>query len=316
METNKEKRKKLYKSLAVFLFFAFVLVYVPTLAFVAKKVPYMLDVTLSDGTVESRINPAVNFLLTFSMLCPAIAMLLARLICKEGYAFHGEGSMMLGMVFRDKKWIWYLAALILPSIYTEAATGTILLMHPECFDSAQVQKLGLTPLFLVCYPFMGMLGSAVASVGALGEEAGWRGYMMPRLEKLFGTAGAVIIGGIIWGAWHYPDILLGHCFGHDYLLEPWSGFAVFTLFTIAANAFCHMIVKKTGSIWPAVFFHAANNGVCSVAQLYLAMDRVQGILPGNLKLCGALLQMAYMSILLLLMSYVDRRTNSIIDSTT
>lgn len=77
-----------------------------------------------------------------------------------------------------------------------------------------------------------------------------------------------------------------------------------------------MVAEQTGSIWPAVFFHAANNGVCSVAQLYLAMDRVQGILPGNLKLCGVLLQMAYMSILLVLMSHVDRRTNSIIDSTT
>lgn len=309
METNKIKRRKEYRSVGIFLFFAFMPVYLVTLAFVAWGVPYTLDVTLADGTVESVMNPSVNFLLTCSMLCPAMAMLMTRLICREGFVFHGEGSMMLGMVFRDKRWVWYLAALVLPGIYTEAAAATVLLLHPECFAQTYVQEMGITPFFLVCYPFMGMLGSAVASVGALGEEAGWRGYMMPRLEKFFGMAGAVIVGGIIWGAWHFPALLLGHCFGHDYFGEPWSGFAVFTLFTIAANGVLYLTVKKTDSVWPAVFFHAANNGVCSIAQLFSDFDRAQGISAADLGLFKTLLMAAYLFLLLSVLSIGGRRHN-------
>lgn len=312
METNKVNRRKLYKSTGIFLFLAFLLVYIPAFVFLAKGVPYALDVTLADGTVESVINPPVNLFLIYAMLCPAIAMLTARLICREGFAFCGEGSMLLGMVFRDKKWVWYLAALILPSIYSEAAAGTLLLMHPECFDLTRLHELGVGPLFLICYPFMGMLDSAAASVGALGEEVGWRGYMMPRLEKLFGNAKAVVIGGVIWGVWHYPPLLMGHCFGHGYLLEPWSGFVIFTLFTIAANALFHLAVKKTGSVWPAVFSHAVNNGVYSVARLCMAMDKAKlrgGIAPENLNLCLVFLQAVYIFLLLFLISLAERRLN-------
>ncbi len=307
METNKENRGKLYRSVGVFLIIAFMPVYIPTLVFVAKGVPYTLEITLAEGSVERVINPSVNFLLTCSMLCPAIAMLITRLICREGFVFHGEGSMMLGMVFRDRNWVWYPAAFILPCIYTEAARGTVLLMHPECFDQSYVQEIGITPVFLMCYPFMGMIGTAVASVGALGEEAGWRGYMMPRLEKLFGTAGAVVIGGVIWGAWHFPALFLGHCFGHGYLGEPWSGFAFFTLFTVVANGCLYFMVKKTGSLWPAVFFHAANNGVCSIAQLFSDLDRVWGISAANLGLFETLLMAAYLFVFMSVAYIVDRR---------
>lgn len=297
METNK---KKLYQSLGVFLFFAFVPVYVPSIVLLVKDVPYLVETTLADGTVESGLNPIVNLLLTAAMLCPAIAMLLTRSICKEGFSFYGEGSMLLGMEFQKKKWLWYLVALIAPSIYTEATVGTMLVLHPECFSTEMAEKLGITAAVLFCYPFMGMLHAVIASVGALGEEAGWRGYMMPKLEKLFGNTAAVIIGGIIWGIWHYPALLLGHNFGHGYMGEPWSGFLVFTAFTVIANAFFHITVKKTGSIWPAVFFHAANNGVYSVTKLYFDMEKVKGISSENLNLCIMILESVYMLVLFLL----------------
>ncbi len=44
---------------------------------------------------------------------------------------------------------------------------------------------------------------------ALGEEFGWRAYLVPKLEKLLGLTPSLIIGGIIWGLWHAPFIYDG-----------------------------------------------------------------------------------------------------------
>lgn len=268
-----QDQKELLRSLGIFLLFAFVPVYIPTMICLIKDVPYMLEITAADGTTAEAINPAVQFLLAFSMLCPSIAMLISRAFCKEGFCFYGEDSMMLGIELTGRKWIWYLIALTAPCLYVEAARGTFLLLHPECFSTQQVKTLGADPVFLALYPFMGIFHAVTLSFGALGEEAGWRGYMMPRLEKLFGIKCATVVGGVIWGVWHYPALLLGHNFGHGYFLEPWSGFLVFTIYTVIMNAFLYLIVKKTGSVWPAAFFHASNNGVYSIVSLYTDVSK-------------------------------------------
>jgi len=42
----------------------------------------------------------------------------------------------------------------------------------------------------------------------LGEELGWRGWLLPSLTARYGLSGATLFTGIIWYIWHFP-ILLG-----------------------------------------------------------------------------------------------------------
>lgn len=77
------------------------------------------------------------------MLAPVIAHVLTRKITKEGFAMTGRDSMMLGISFRDRKWIYFVIAVLLPWIYTELGNGITLLLCPDLFDSGYYKTLGV-----------------------------------------------------------------------------------------------------------------------------------------------------------------------------
>ncbi len=251
------------KRLLIYLAFSFGLVWIPTIVY-----------KVSGGEYKST---AMHAILSYSMLCPSIAMVLTRWLTKEGFPMRGENSLGLGIVFKDKKWIWYMVAAFLPWIYWELGMALMYLVQPQTFDPSMLSEYGVEAELAWLYPISIMVSTCIFSVGALGEEAGWRGYMIPKLEELFGTGKTIVIGGIIWGVWHYPAIAMGHNFGTDYPGEPWSGFFVFTMFTIFINAILTYLMKKTGSVWPAAFAHAVNNGSGSMLMLYFNEDKLTGI---------------------------------------
>jgi membrane protease YdiL (CAAX protease family) len=103
-----------------------------------------------------------------------------------------------------------------------------------------------------------LLAPFLAIVIAFGEEYGWRGYLQSELFKL-GRVRGVILLGVIWGAWHWPLILMGY----NYPGHPLLGMALMALYTTGLAVVLGYAVLRSGSVLLAAYLHALNNQVAA-----------------------------------------------------
>jgi membrane protease YdiL (CAAX protease family) len=88
---------------------------------------------------------------------------------------------------------------------------------------------------------------------ALGEEYGWRGYALPRLQQSYNALVASLLLGLVWGFWHFPAYLIG--VGTPQQMP----FFVFMLWVIIATIFMTCVYNNTSSVLLAVLVHSAAN---------------------------------------------------------
>ncbi|MFI5259022.1 MAG: type II CAAX prenyl endopeptidase Rce1 family protein [Candidatus Limnocylindrales bacterium] len=118
-------------------------------------------------------------------------------------------------------------------------------------------KLGLDGISVPVYAGMTIVILVGASIEAIGEEVGWRGFLLPRLAGL-GRVRAGFIGGLLWAAWHTPLIYVAGAYhgGADPLFM-----VPFTITIVAMGFIANELRIASGSSWPAVVFHGAHNGI-------------------------------------------------------
>ncbi len=104
----------------------------------------------------------------------------------------------------------------------------------------------------------------VATVGViqncattLGEEIGWRGFLVPELAKRFSFTATAVLSGVIWAVWHVPIIV----FGNYNVGTGWYGLAVVSANMIGLCFVLTWLRLKSGSLWPGVVLHACSNHV-------------------------------------------------------
>ena len=103
-----------------------------------------------------------------------------------------------------------------------------------------------------------LLAPFLAIVIAFGEEYGWRGYLQSELFKL-GRVRGVILLGVIWGAWHWPLILMGY----NYPGHPLLGVVLMTLYTTGLAVVLGYAVLRSGSVLLSAYLHGLNNQVAA-----------------------------------------------------
>ncbi|WP_186438563.1 CPBP family intramembrane glutamic endopeptidase [Cohnella terricola] len=181
-----------------------------------------------------------------------MASILARVLLREGAA---DISLKIGgrLARRTLPFILLFPVVIgLVAYGTAWITGLVEYVTPDTFIKASPAITFIAMLLLQM-----IVGTAVGLIGSVGEELGWRGYMLTRLIDAR-IPYPMLISGIIWGLWHLPVMIAG-----NYNSGPYPALSVL-LFMISIASFGYIIGRmrlKTGSVWPAVFLHASWNAV-------------------------------------------------------
>ena len=195
-----------------------------------------------------------------AMLTPLVVVLLMLfVVTRDGYT--REGLKSLGL-HRLGLRAWPVAILgplaVLGVAYGVVwATGLAEFAVPEAL-AEQGAGVGV-PLWL-WVPIATIVGPmlTLGLVLSLGEELGWRGYLLPRLEYL-GAWAAVLLTGFLHALFHLPILFLTtlyHPGANKLILVP-----LFVASLTVVGMFLGYLRLSTGSVWPAVLGHSAHNSV-------------------------------------------------------
>lgn len=205
---------------------------------------YILCLVCSDkqGSVTSVF--AGNTL----MLYPAIAVIITRIVTREGFrdSFLGFGKRDSGK---------YYALAVLYPIVLPFVSG--LLLHLFIVKNGSISDSAFANDGTMAFSSLlfSITSGFATAVHGFGEELGWRGYLTPKLEELMPTPAAVTVTGIIWALWHGPLLAYGYNFGRDYDFFPYGGFIAMIVMCIFWSALLTWLTKRTNSVYPAALCH-------------------------------------------------------------
>lgn len=133
------------------------------------------------------------------------------------------------------------------------------------------------------------IGALFNAVFAVGEEIGWRGFLLPKLLPM-GVFPAVVVSGIIWGLWHAPVILLGY----NYPEGPrWLAMACMCGMCIGLAGLLSWLRLRTRSVWPCAVGHGAFNASAGLYALLAAVgEKVDPMVATPLGWTGWLIPLA------------------------
>ena len=210
------------------------------------------------------------------MLMPALSSILVRVFTKEGFK-----NMGFGLGFKNGGWKCYVAAFFGPSIFMIIGAAAYFIIFPGRFDpSGSVMKTfmlqagvleAMLPMIVVTQLVTGFLLGPIINVPfTLGEELGWRAYLLPKLDGLYGQRKAILLSGLVWGMWHAPMIAMGHNYGAGYWGWPVLGILAMIIFCLAMGSFEAYLTFRTGSVWPSAIAHSALNAI-TATPIYFAL---------------------------------------------
>ena len=251
-----------------------------------------LPLWLGDGLVE----PMFGVIAVAMMFTPAIAAIVVVFVVERPQ--HKARMLGLWPLKPAGRFIGYLAlGLIVPValILVALPLGALLGVYPADFVTfsafqqmldTQLAAAGVTELPIPIGVLVGLqlitvfVGAFINLIPALGEELGWRGWLLPKLMPL-GTVPALVLSGVIWGLWHSPLILLGYNYP---AAPPWLGLTMMIGMCIIVGAVFGWLRLRSESVWPAALAHGAFNAAAGFSLIFAAagesIDTTQATILG------------------------------------
>jgi CAAX protease family protein len=190
------------------------------------------------------------------MWCPALAATLTLQLNRRSLA--------------DLGWKWpatryALMSWYVPLVYAAIAyaivwsTGLGNVPDPEFISSVNERMASHLPSGVTVALYILLTGSfgLVRSVSsALGEEIGWRGFLVPELSKTFSFTGTALISGLVWAMWHFPILIFAD---YNAGTATWYALTCFTVMVVADSFIMAWLRLRSGSLWTGALLHASHN---------------------------------------------------------
>ena len=153
---------------------------------------YIVVVLLLSSLVAVGAKAVGNVRLSiFSVFTPSLLALVMVLLV-DGR--NGAKGLFVRQLIRPFGWGWFLVALLVFPVVGITAVGVHSMLGGPSLGLRTTQLLPQVIVILVI---------------SLGEEFGWRGYLLPKLQEKHSALVASLILGVVWSLWHFPASLIG-----------------------------------------------------------------------------------------------------------
>lgn len=208
--------------------------------------------------VSGNLFGASGYYVQLIMWSPAAAALLTALITK---------TPLRGFGWKWGDWKWQFRAWLTPAAYVSIAYILIWSMGwgrvpNPAFVAEAAKSTGLhipaaasTFLMILFNATLGMLDFG----GALGEEIGWRGFLVPALFEATNRnfTATALLNAVIWACWHAPIIFFSSY--NNPGVPRWYSFGCFVVLNLGGATIADWFRLRSGSLWTGVLLHNAHN---------------------------------------------------------
>ena len=228
-----------------------------------------IPVILAEWQVLPKNYFTFHFFFTIKSFGPfAAAYIMTRLI--EGP--EGWSGMKKRIKMWNLGWKWYVMLLL--------GVPAMMLLGISLLPGALASFQGFPPYFamnfLVSFVLIFFAG------GPMGEEPGWRGFALPRMQARWGALRGTLLLGLLWTFWHLPDFLTtAQKGGPGAGLYPfYAGLPIFLLEVMALAVLFTWVTNRTrGSLFAALLLHTSYNAFSVVLPLFAAPSVTSTDLP-------------------------------------
>lgn len=204
-----------------------------------------------------KLGSGFGMYVTGLMWCPGISALITSKL------LHRKISLLGWQWGKTRYQVW---SYLVPLLYATVAYSLIWIVGwggfynteyvAEIAASFGFGALPVTITILLYFIFIGVWGMASTCATALGEEIGWRGFLVPELYQKLNYTQTSLVTGIIWALWHYPILIFAD---YNSGTPAWYGLSCFTVMVLSISFIFTWFRLKSGSLWTGVLLHGSHN---------------------------------------------------------